>query len=150
MTETQFQAADLAETNRRVALFTDLEEDGIVMGGLWEDKAPDFGYEIVYRAEFPVGMTNFASQVEEGMAADADIVIAQVIPPDGTSILRQMRASGYQPELIFMEKSGNTGGWPEITGGLGEGTLDANWFAEGMGTPRESEFIERYREELGA
>ena len=119
------------------------------MGGLWEEFAPDFGYEIVYRAEFPVGTTNYASQVAEAMAADADIVIAQVIPPDGIGLLREMKASGYQPELVFIEKAGNTGGWTTITEGLGEGTLAANWFAEGMGTPREAEFIDTYGAELG-
>jgi branched-chain amino acid transport system substrate-binding protein len=149
MTRTQFLAASLIDTNRRVALFTDLEEDGIVMGALWEETAADFGYEIVYHAEFPVGTGAFGAQVAEAKAADADIVIAQVMAPDGHALLAAIRAGEYSPRLVFLEKAGNTGAWPRITGGLGEGTLAANWFAEGVGTLREAEFVERYREQFG-
>lgn len=149
MTDTQFQAADLVETNKKVALFTDQEEDGIVMGGLWADKADQFGYEIVYQAQFPVGNTNFSSQVAEAKAADADVVIAQVIPPDGIALLKEFKAQDYVPELVFLEKAGNTGGYPELTEGLADGTLAANWFAEGWGLDREDEFIAEFAGELG-
>lgn len=149
MTQTQFQAADTVETNKKVALFTDQEEDGVVMGGIWEKVAPEFGYEIVYRAEFPVGNTNFASQVKAAQDADADVVIAQVIPPDGVAILKEMKAQGFDPQMFFMEKAGNTGGYPQITEGLGDGLMAANWWAEGMGLDREQEFIDTYAEKLG-
>lgn len=149
MTQMQFLAADLVETNRRVALFTDLEEDGIVMGALWEENAADFGYEIVYRAEFPVGTRSFGTQVAEARAAAADVVIAQVMAPDGHALLAAIGEGRYEPKLVFVEKAGNTGGWPRLTDGLAEGTLAANWFAEGMGTHREAEFVERYRGRFG-
>lgn len=149
MTQTQFQAADLVPSNKKVALFTDTEEDGVVMGGLWEETAPEFGYEIAYRAQFAVGNTNFTSQVAEARAAGAEVVISQVTPPDGIALLKEMKAQGYAPEVLFLEKAGNTGGMVEISEGLAEGTLAANWFAAGMGLDREQEFIDAYAEELG-
>ncbi|MCS5722930.1 ABC transporter substrate-binding protein [Herbiconiux sp. CPCC 203407] len=149
MTDTQFQAADLVETNKKVALFTDQEEDGIVMGGLWAEKAAEFGYDLVYQAQFPVGNTNFSSQVAEAKAADADIIISQVIPPDGIALLKEFKAQSYDPELFFLEKAGNTGGYPELTEGLADGTLAANWFAEGWGLDREAEFIDEFAGDLG-
>ncbi len=149
MTDTQFEAANLVETNKKVALFTDQEEDGIVMGGLWADKAESFGYEIVANEQFPVGNTNFTSQVAEAKASEAEVVIAQVIPPDGIGLLREMKAQGYQPQVVFMEKAGDTGGYPEISDGLADGVLAANWFAEGIGTDREQEFIDTHTGEVG-
>jgi branched-chain amino acid transport system substrate-binding protein len=149
MTKTQFQAADLIDTNKKVALFTDLEEDGIVMGGLWESQAPELGYEIAYRGEFPVGNTNFTAQVKEARESGAEIVIAQVIPPDGLSLLREMKAQGWAPKAIFLEKAGNTGGYPAISEGLADGVMAANWFAEGIGTSEEAEFIAEFAESLG-
>ena len=149
MTQTQYQAADLVETNKKVALFTDTEEDGVMMGGLWEETAPEFGYEIAYRAQFPVGNTNFSSQVSEAKAAGAEVVISQVTPPDGIALLKEMKSQGYQPEVLFLEKAGNTGGFPAISEGLAEGTLAANWFAAGKGLDREQEFIDAYGAELG-
>lgn len=149
MTQTQFQAADLIDTNKKVALFTDLEEDGIVMGGLWETQAPDLGYEVVYRGEFPVGNTNFTAQVQEARESGAEVVIAQVIPPDGVSLLREMKAQGWAPKAVFLEKAGNTGGYPTISEGLADGVMAANWFAEGIGTPAEADFIAEFAESLG-
>ncbi|MBL5972519.1 MAG: ABC transporter substrate-binding protein [Candidatus Leucobacter sulfamidivorax] len=149
MTRTQFEAAELFETNRKVALFTDTEEDGVVMGGLWEETAPEFGYEIAYRAQFPVGGTDFRSQVAEALAAGAEVVVSQVTPPDGVALLEEMRAQGYEPRVLFLEKAGNTGGYVEMSGGLADGSLAANWFAAGMGLDREQEFIDAYAARLG-
>jgi branched-chain amino acid transport system substrate-binding protein len=149
MTGTQFQTASLIGTNKKVALFTDQEEDGHVMGGLWTSTATQFGYRLAYHAEFPVGTTNFSTQVAEAKAAGADVVIAQVIPPDGISLLREMKTQVWQPKLVFLEKAGNTGNYPKLSGGLAEGTLAANWFAKGMGLPREDDFIGKYSTQTG-
>lgn len=145
MTRTQFLASNLMATNRRVALFTDFEEDGIVMGGLWAASADSHGYEIAYHAEFPVSTVDFETHVGEAKAAEADIVIAQLMPDAGTGLLGAIRAGGYQPRLVFLEKCANSGDWGHRMHGGAEGVLAANWFAAGMGAPREAELIERYR-----
>jgi len=149
MTQTQFQASDLISTNKKVALFTDTEEDGVVMGKLWEANAPKFGYKIVSRQVFPVDQGNFSSQVAAVKASGADVVIAQVIPPEAIGILKEMKAQGYDPKAMFMEKGGNTGNFVKITGGLGLGVMAANWFADGMGLAREKEFINAYASKIG-
>lgn len=149
MTQTQFQASDLIETNKKVVLFTDTEEDGVVMGKLWEENAPKFGYTIVSRQIFPVDQANFSSQVAAAKASGADIVIAQVIPPEAIGILKEMKAQGYDPKAVFMEKGGNTGNFVNITGGLGLGVMAANWFADGMGLAQEKKFIDAYAKTIG-
>jgi len=149
MTPTQCQAADTVETNKKVVLFTDTEEDGPIQAGLWTENAKKYGYEIVDAIEFPVGNTNFSSQVAEAKASGADIVMAQIIPPDGIALLKEMKTQGYDPQLMFMEKAGNTGGFPTITEGLADGVLAANWFAAGMGLDREQEFIYLYKDVVG-
>ena len=149
MTETQFQAADLVETNKKVVIFTDTEEDGPIQAALWKANAEKYGYEVVSHIEFPVGNTNFSSQVAEAKASGADMVLAQIIPPDGVALLKEMKTQGYDPALLFMEKAGNTGGYVDITEGLADGVLSANWFAEGMGNDREAEFITNFEEAAG-
>lgn len=149
MTQTQYQAADLVDTNKKVVIFTDTEEDGPIQGKLWTDNAAKFGYQVADAIEFPVGNTNFSTQVAEAKASGADIVLAQIIPPDGIALLKEMKTQGYDPKLVFMEKAGNTGGYVDITEGLAEGVLAANWFAEGMGLDREQEFIDSYKKAAG-
>lgn len=149
MTQTEFQASDLISTNKKVALFTDQEEDGVVMGGIWTANAPKLGYSIAYHAQFPVGNANFTDQVKAAKESGAEIVIAQVIPPDGISLLREFKAQGWQPKAVFLEKAGNTGGYPKLSNGLAEGVMAANWFAKGMGLPQEAAFISKYSVSLG-
>lgn len=144
MTDLQFQAADLVTTNKKIALFTDLEEDGVVMGGMWADKAQGKGYEIVSHAEFAVGTTNFSAQIEEAKSAQAEVVIAQVIPPDAIALVKQMQAANYAPKILVIEKGSSFGAWPDATEGLGDGTMVVGFFAPGIGLPRDTEMLTKF------
>ncbi len=145
MTQTQFLAANLVDTNRRVALFTDLEEDGIMMGALWAANADAHGFEIVYHAEFPVGAEDFTSQVAEAKAVNAEVLIGQLMPTEGQHLLNAVQGADYKPKLAFLEKCANSGDWGYLMQERAEGVLAASWFAAGMGVSRETEFIDRYR-----
>lgn len=131
-TAVNFQASDLVETNKRVALFTDTGEDGRAMGALWEQQAPEFGYEIAYRAEFPVGTTDFSQFIEEAKASGAEVMIAQVIPPDAVALWKQMAALGYQPKTAWAEKGG-TIGFADAAGPLAEGAAVFGWWTPDNG-----------------
>ena len=119
-TAVNFQASDLVQTNKRVALFTDTAEDGVAMGALWESQAEEYGYTIAYRAEFPVGTTDFSQFIQEAKDADADVLIAQVIPPDAVALWKQMSALHYSPVTAWAEKGGSVG-FPQALGSLAEG-----------------------------
>ncbi len=90
MTRPQFQIMNLVDSNHKVALFTDTEQDGVVMGGLWEKNAPTYGYNVVYHAAFPVGATNYTSMIRQAQDAQAQIVIAQMETPDAIALWQQM------------------------------------------------------------
>lgn len=144
MTKLQFQTADLVKTDKRVALFTDTEEDGVTMGGLWEKQAPTLGYQVVYHAKFPVGTNNFSSQISAAQAAKADILIAQMIPPDAAGLWKQMKSVGYQPKLAFCEKCANGGAWKQLLGPVAEGTLVSDWWSPTLGLPQTDAFVSAY------
>lgn len=148
MTETAFQAANLVSTNKKVAILTDTAENLIQEQG-WMQHATDYGYDVVYHSEFAADNTNFSSQVAAAKAAGADIVLSNLIPPTAVALLKEMKAESYDPKLLVIEKAGNTGGFVDLTGGLGQGVLASNWFAEGMGLPQEAEFISKYKETAG-
>jgi branched-chain amino acid transport system substrate-binding protein len=144
MTDLQFQASDLLQTNKKVALFTDTEEDGVVMGDLWEQKAPTFGYQVAYHAKFPVGTNNFSSQIDAAKSAQAQVLIAQMVPPDAIALWKQMKALGYQPMAAFCEKCGNNGAWHTVLGDLSEGTSLADWWSASLGYPESQQFVDTY------
>ncbi len=126
-TAVNFQASDLVPNNKKVALFTDTGEDGKAMGALWESQASKFGYTIAYRAEFPVGTTDFSQFVQKAKDTGADVMIAQVIPPDAVALWKQMKALGYQPKTAWPEKGG-TVGFADAAGPLAEGASVFGWW----------------------
>lgn len=148
MTDQQFLTADLVPTNKRVALFTDTEDDGVVMGGLWEEKAPDFGYEVAYRAEFPVGTTEYTSFIREAQAAQAEVVIAQMIPPDALALWKQMKALGYAPQVAFAEKAAAADAFAAELGPIAEGTLVTHGWTD-RGDEATAALLEEYGGEYG-
>jgi branched-chain amino acid transport system substrate-binding protein len=140
MTQRQFQASNLVKSNKKVALFTDTEEDGIVMGGLWKKNAPRFGYRIVSHASFPVGTTDFSKYIADAKKKKADVLIAQMIPPDAIALWKQMKAAGYQPKTAFCEKCSNNGAWGKALGRLANGTSEAEWWVPEAGFPQTAAF----------
>jgi branched-chain amino acid transport system substrate-binding protein len=121
-TKLAYKTADQTKTNKKVALFTDNEADGVVMGGLWKKNAPAMGYDVVYRANFPVGTTSYSSFINKAKAAGAEIVITQMVPPDGVALWKQMKSLSFRPKLAFCEKCGASGGWPKALGPIADGT----------------------------
>lgn len=147
-TAVNFQASDLVETNKKVALFTDTGEDGKAMGGLWESQAADFGYDVVYHAEFPVGTTDFSQFVQEAQSADAEVMIAQVIPPDAAALWKQMKALGYAPKTAWAEKGG-TVGFPQAAGPVADGAMTFGWWSPDNGNVGGQELYDANKAEYG-
>ncbi|MCX6458990.1 MAG: ABC transporter substrate-binding protein [Actinobacteria bacterium] len=127
-TAVNFQASDLVENNKKVYLFTDTEEDGKAMGGLWEQQASKYGYTIVGRSNFPPGTTDFTQFVQKAKDSGADVVIAQIIPPDAVALWKAMKALKYQPKTAWPEKAG-TVGFNQAVGPLAEGASVFGWWA---------------------
>jgi branched-chain amino acid transport system substrate-binding protein len=148
MTDNQFLASDLVETNKKIALFTDNEEDGIVMGQLWEDKAADMGYEVAYRAEFPVGTTDYATFIAEAKSAGAEILIAQMIPPDAFALWKQMKALSFAPKVAYCEKCAAQGAFQRELGDLAEGTITTD-FVQSSDDETAARLTEVYGEKYG-
>ena len=144
-----YQAANLAKTNRRVALFTDTEPDGLVEGRIFAQRAPVFGYTIAYHASFAVGTTDFSSQIQAAQAADAQVLLAQMTPPDVITMWKQMKALGYRPMIAFCRKGANSGGFRQALGTLAEGTMTGDWWSPSRGYPQAQRFVTRYAKQLG-
>jgi branched-chain amino acid transport system substrate-binding protein len=136
-----FQTANLTTTNKRVALFTDTEQDGVTMGKLWLQKAPQYGYTIVYHAVFPVGTTNFSSQIAAAKAANAQVLISQMIPPDATALWKQMKSLSYSPIVAEAEKGASTSTWPQGLGSVAEGALITGFWSKSLGYPGTNDLI---------
>jgi branched-chain amino acid transport system substrate-binding protein len=126
MTTTQFLASNEIPTNKKVVLFTDTDPDGIVMGKLWTQTAPKLGYTVVAHESFPEGTTDFSSYIHDAQAKGAQVLIAQMIPPDAAALWKQMKAAGYLPKTAFCEKCAYQSAWGSTLGSIANGTMVAD------------------------
>jgi len=129
MTTLEYDAASLTQTNKKVALFTDTEDDGVVFGDLWIKEAAKRGFQIAYHAKFPIGTSDFGQFIQAAKSANADLVFAIMIPPDGIALWKQMKALGYAPKVASCEKCAHTVAWPKVLGDLAQGTLMFGWWS---------------------
>jgi branched-chain amino acid transport system substrate-binding protein len=131
----EFTVSNTVKTNKKVALFTDNETDGVQWGQLVEQDAPKAGYRVVMHAVFPVGESDFHSFVQEAVSRGAQIVIAQMTPPDGITLWKQMKGLGYHPKVVFCEKCAATIAFPQALGSLANGTLTQGFWTSSEGLP---------------
>ena len=149
MTKQQFLTMNTVESNRKVALFTDSEQDGVVMGKLWNKHAPEFGYQIIYHASFPVGTIEYGDLIRRAQEAKAEIVICQMIPPDAIALWKQMRSLNYKPKAAFFEKGGEPKEWWLANGQAAQGTMVAGYWHPGPPFAGAKELRERFEKESG-
>jgi branched-chain amino acid transport system substrate-binding protein len=134
-TTTQFQAADEVKTNKKVVLFTDTDPDGIAMGKLWTQNAPKYGYTIVAHESFPEGTTDFSQYIQDAQSKGAQVLIAQMIPPDAAALWKQMKAASYVPKVAFCEKCAYQSAWGTTLGSVANGTMVSDIWSPAFNYP---------------
>ncbi|HUJ68163.1 MAG TPA: amino acid ABC transporter substrate-binding protein [Syntrophorhabdales bacterium] len=149
MTKLQFLTMNTVQSNKKVALFTDNTPDGTIMGGLWKKTAPEMGYNIMVEGTFPVGTNEFGDMIRRAKEAGADIVIAQMLPPDTIALWKQMRSLGYKPKAAFFEKGGEPVEWWEANGQAAQGTMTAGFWHPALPYPGAKEHKERFEKDKG-
>ncbi len=147
MTQQQFLTMNTVNSNHQVALFTDNEQDGVVMGGLWEHNASKFGYTIAYHASFPVGTTDFSDLIRRAQAAKAQIVIAQMITPDAIALWRQMQSLNYRPAAAFFEKGAEPVQWATALQKAAQGVMVAGYWYPTLPYPGASTLRQRFEQD---
>ncbi len=123
MTNQQFLTMNTVSSNHKVALFTDNEQDGVVMGSLWEKNAVKYGYNVVYHASFPVGTTDYGDLIRRAQASQAQIVIAQMVTPDAIALWQQIQTLNYHPTAAFLEKGAEPTEWTSALHQVAQGVM---------------------------
>lgn len=134
-TTVSWKAADRIDTNKKVALFLNSDEDGEIWGRNWTQQAPGAGYTIAYTAKMPMGTVNFSTHIARAKAEGAEIVLGQMVPPDAIALWKQMKALNYSPKMATCEKCASGDFWIAALGPVADGTMTADVWVRGMGGP---------------
>lgn len=128
-----------ADSNKKVAFFTDNEPDGVAERPLYMKAAEASGLTVVGDYTFPVGTTDYSSFVRDAKSRGADLVLAQMIPPDGIALWKQMKSLGFKPAAAFVAKASAGKAWPAALGPVAEGTLSDDFWSPATGRANSQE-----------
>jgi branched-chain amino acid transport system substrate-binding protein len=116
-------AIPAAQRPRKVALFLERTDWGKEMGSLWESTAKKRGYQIVASGEYAPGSKDFSDLILKAKAAGAEIVLAMPSPPDGMTIVKQMKELDVNTKVNLFIRAADPPVWAQNLGKDGDYVL---------------------------
>jgi branched-chain amino acid transport system substrate-binding protein len=108
---------------RKVALFIERTDWGKEMGSLWEGSGKKRGYQIVASGEYAPGSKDFSDLILKAKSAGAEIVLAMPSPPDGMTIVKEMKELDLNPKVNLFIRAADPLVWSQNLGKDGDYVL---------------------------
>ena len=112
-----------AQRPRKVALFLERTDWGKEMGSLWESLAKKHGYQIVASGEYAPGSKDFSDLILRAKSAGAEAVLALPSPPDGMTIVKQMKELDFNTKVNLFIRAADPPVWSQNLGKDGDYVL---------------------------
>ncbi|HEY2917537.1 MAG TPA: amino acid ABC transporter substrate-binding protein [Candidatus Binatia bacterium] len=106
-------AIPAAQRPRKVALFLERTDWGKEMGTLWESQAKQNGYQIVASGEYAPGSKDFSDLILKAKSAGSETVLALPSPPDGMTIMKQMKELDFNPKVQVFIRAADPPVWAQ-------------------------------------
>lgn len=108
------------ERPSKVAIFSYSDDWGKEIGDLWEKYAAENGYEVVVRAENPVGVNDWSDAILKAKAAGAEVLLSLPVFPDGSGMFKTMAELGWTPKYSLIIRAPEGVNWGESMGTTGD------------------------------
>jgi branched-chain amino acid transport system substrate-binding protein len=143
--------ANIPEGERptKVAIFSYSDDWGKELGDLWEQNAPEYGYEVVVRAENPVGVNEWSDAILKAKAAEADMLLSLPIFPDGSGMFKAMAELDWTPKFSLVIRAPEGVNWGESMGTIGDYVTIMPGWHHGANFPGVDELNAAYEAEFG-
>ncbi|MGH7356489.1 MAG: amino acid ABC transporter substrate-binding protein [Candidatus Rokuibacteriota bacterium] len=109
-----------AERPKAAAIFQEKTDWGREMATAWMEAAKGAGYQVVVNAEYAPGAKDFSDLILKAKSAGADIVFGLPTPPDGMTIVKQMKELGYNPKMTMFIRAPDPPVWSKNLGKDGD------------------------------
>ena len=127
-TEGLFALIPAAERPKTVAIFQEKTDWGREMAAAWNEAAKAGGYQVVLTGEYAPGAKDFSDLILKAKSANADVVLALPTPPDGMTMVKQMKELSYTPKLTLFIRAPDAVIWSKNLGKDGDYmVLAAGW-----------------------
>ena len=139
-----------ADRPTKVAIFSYSDDWGKEQGGLWQENAAKYGYEVVVYEERPVAPDNdWSDAILKAKAAGAEVLLSLPIFPDGSGMFKTMAELGWTPRFSLIIRAPEGVNWGESMGTIGDYvTIFPGWH-NGAQFPGVAELNAAYEAEFG-
>src|SRR5881397_2552201 len=97
-----------AERPKTVAIFQEKTDWGQEMATAWMEAGKAAGYQVVVHGEYAPGAKDFSDLILKAKSTNADAVFGIPTPPDGMTIVKQMKELGYTPKLTILIRASDS------------------------------------------
>jgi branched-chain amino acid transport system substrate-binding protein len=111
------------ERPRKVALILERTDWGKEMGSHWETMAKQNNYQVVASGEYAPGAKDFSDLVLKAKAAGAEAVFTLPSPPDGMTLVKQMKELDFGPKAAVFIRASDPPVWSQNLGKDGDYVL---------------------------
>ncbi len=138
-----------AERVKTVAIFQEKTDWGAEMTAAWVEAGKAAGYQVVVQGEYAPGAKDFSDLILKAKAANADAVFALPTPPDGMTMVKQMKELGYTPKLTFFIRAPDPPIWSKNLGKDGDYVMLAPGWHYGVKAPGVKELNAAHEKKIG-
>ena len=137
------------ERPKTVAIFQEKTDWGQEMAAAWTEAGKAAGYQVVVHGEYAPGAKDFSDLILKAKSANADAVFGIPTPPDGMTIIKQMKELGYTPKLTVLIRASDSPPWTKNLGKDGDYTVLAAGWHHAMRAPGVKELNEAHEKKFG-
>ncbi|MGQ0550901.1 MAG: amino acid ABC transporter substrate-binding protein [Armatimonadota bacterium] len=138
-----------AQRPKRVAIFKERTDWGDEIGGLWATRAKEFGYSAAAVEEYAVGSRDLSDIILRAKAANAEAVFGVPTPPDGFTMIRQMKQLAFNAKMYLLIRASDTVTWSQNLGKDGDFVMLAPGWHNSMRYPGVRELNEKHQRAFG-
>ena len=134
-----------AQRPKKIALFLERTDWGKEMGSGWESLAKKQSYEIVASGEYAPGSKDFSDLILRAKSAGAETLLALPSPPDGMTIMKQMKELDFNPKVQLFIRAADPPVWSQNLGKDGDYVLLSPGWHFAAKYPRVNELNEAHK-----
>jgi len=134
---------------KRIAIFQERTDWGREIGDIWTARSRENGYEVVLRADYTPLTRDFSDIILRAKGAGAEAVFSVPNPPDGISLIRQMKELDFNPKVIIMFRAADVVSWTQALGKDGDDVVLAPGWHHSVRFPGVQDLNAKHQQRFG-
>jgi branched-chain amino acid transport system substrate-binding protein len=138
-----------AERPKTAAIFQEKTDWGREMAAAWNEASGPAGYKVAVTGEYAPGAKDFSDIILKARAANVDVVFALPTPPDGMTMIKQMKELGLSPKMTLFIRAPDPPIWTKNLGKDGDYVILAPGWHHAVKAPGVKELNEAHQKKIG-